>query len=539
MAQTQNTRPRNNSRLASGPTASVIKGVTVPCDLTDIKAFCEHDEAAPKPPGGEATRPPAAAARPPATKPGGPRYAKEEGAGKAEGAPPEPRQAPQPPRPPAAPPTAVRPSAQHPTPAQAAVKPLVLEVVPHAAGAESPPAGVSSSFLGMGELSFNQGAAGTGDKVTLKAVMSSHCSQHPKWKIKETGPQAASQPVMLQGVQVTHAFLPPRIGKQFWLEKVQPRCYHVECEVHHSAAGAHRVLEVRVYPFVEAKLKLTSGSTKTPKNGWEKKLAEVREVVEGAFKEMAEVVPNIAKAEAKILEGELTLSNTWKENEEEGTNLAHWQADIEAKLTILSLEVKIDLTEFSFLRKLKNAAEKFEHYFTSATGADVEAGMFLTVGGETTLTGKGKWEGGKPPHTESLDISGELKLGLKAELKAGYKGDGDLVNINGGGDTELKITGTPHLESGPKLWIDTELEWKPLHVHLEAKLQKPHLGKKKTTPGGKLTPEQVAGDDKEGDKVGPSYDRDIFASVKRPLGEITLLAEETGAARPAQPPAGH
>ena len=220
--------------------------------------------------------------------------------------------------------------------------------------------------FGLGELSFSQGAVGVGDKVTLKAIMSSSCSLHPKWKIKETGPGPTSQPVVLQGMQVTHLFLPPRIPKQFWLEKVEPRRYSVECEVHSSAPNAHKSLEVHVYPFVESKLKLTSKSTKTPKNGWEKALAEVRHIVEEVFKEIAELVPQIAKAELKILEGELSISNSWKENEEEETNLAHWQADVEAELTVLSIEGNIDITGFSFLRKVKDAVEKFEHYLVMA-----------------------------------------------------------------------------------------------------------------------------------------------------------------------------
>lgn len=535
-----------------------------PCELTDIKAFCEHDEAPPKPPGGPAAPPaakptapsavkpavpPAAkpAAPPAAAKPGGPRYAREEEA-KSE-APPHPAQPPhpvaphpvaphtaQPPHPAAAAPAA-KPSAQHPSPTPIAAKPLVLEVIPHAAEAEAPSSSTGTSLFGLGELSFSQGAAGTGDKVTLKAIISSNCSLHPKWKIKETGPGAASQPVILQGMQVTHLFLPPRIPKQFWLEKVQPRRYSVECEVHSSAPNAHKSLEVHVYPFVESKLTLTSKSTKAPKNGWEKALATVRDVIEGAFKEMTEIVPNLAKAEAKILEGELTLSNTWKENEEEETNLAHWQADIEAQLTILSLEVKIDLTEFAFLRKLKEKVDDFESYFSSTTGVDVEAGMYLTVGGETTLTGKGSFESGKLPHPESLKVAGSLKLGLAAELKAGRKANGKLLTIHGGGNTELIITGTPHLESGPKLWLDTELEWKPLHVELEATLRYPSNSKKPASTNGKLTPDQVEKDSKEGDKVGPSYKNDLFASIKRPLGKITLLSEEAGPAHPVRTPA--
>jgi len=561
MAQQQtspaNAGQRHNGKQGSGATGAQHKSKTVACELTDIKVFCEHKEAAPKPaaapkppaPAGThppTAPPPATAAPPPEKKPGGPRQAKEEGAEKEEGkkaeaATPPPHPSALPPHPLVAPAPAAKPPAQHPAPAPPAVKALVLDVIPHTAEAEAPPTKKPFSF-GLGEISFSQGAPTTGDKVTLKAVMSSHCSLHPLWKITEVIPSANNKPVgppvpHLTGVQVTHQFLPHTLQKQtWWLEDIKPRCYEVKCVVHDKAPTAHHIVYVNVYPFVQAELKLTSESTKTPKNGWEKALAEVRHVVEDAFKEMAEVVPNLAKAEAKILEGELTLSNTWKENEEENTNLAHWQADIEAKLTILSLEVKIDLTEFSFLRKLKNAAEKFESYFTSATGGDIEAGMYLTVGGETTLTGKGSWEGGKPPHPESLKVAGSLKLGLKAELKAGYKGNGDLVNISGGGDTELIITGTPYLESGPKLWLDTELEWKPLHIHLEATLQPPHSRAKKTAPSGKLSPEQVEKDskDKEGDNIGPSYDRDIFGSIKRHLGKITLLSE--GAAQPAPAP---
>ena len=165
--------------------------------------------------------------------------------------------------------------------------------------------------------------------------------------------------------------------------------------------------------------------------------------------------------------------------------------------------------------------------------------MYIIPSGEIKVKGKGSWEGGKPPHPEGLDISGVLGLEFKAELKATYKRDGELADISGGGKTELTITGKPQLESGPKLWIDTELEWKPLHIHLEAKIQRPQLGASKKAPSGKLTPEQVKNDDKEGQKVGPSYDKDVFSPIKRPLGKITLLSENSGEAQPSKSPSAH
>jgi len=529
---------KQRTQVASGPDKSVIKGRVVSCDLTDIKVFCEHHEAAPKPP--------AAATPPPAKKPGGLREAKEEGAEKEEGKKTEGAASPTHPSAPTPRPAApaVKPSAQHSTPAAPVVKALVLDVIPHAAEAEAPPTKKPFSF-GLGEISFSQGAPTAGDHVTLKAVMSSHCSLHPQWKITEINPSANNKPVgpmvPLNGVQVTYQFLPHTIPKQiWWLEDIKPRCYEVKCVVHDKATTAHNIVYVNVYPFVQAELKLTSESTKTPKNGWEKALAEARNVVEEVFKEIAELVPEISKAKLKILEGELTLSNTWKENEEENTNLAHWQADVEAELTVLSIEGNIDITGFSFLRKAKEAVEKFEHYFTSATGVGIEAGMYIIPSAGIKIAGKGSWESGKPPHPEGLDISGVLGLEFKAELKATYKRDGELADISGGGKTELTITGKPQLGSGPKLWVDTELSWNPLHIKLEAKLQTPQLGAGKKAPGGKLTPEQVQNDDKEGKKVGPSYEKDVFAIIKRKLGRITLLSGDTGVAQPAQtPPARH
>ena len=132
-----------------------------------------------------------------------------------------------------------------------------------------------------------------------------------------------------------------------------------------------------------------------------------------------------------------------------------------------------------------------------------------------------------------------LGLEFKAELKVTYKRDGELADISGGGKTELTITGKPHLESGPNLWLDTDLKWNPLHIKLEAKLRMPQVGAGKKAPGGKLTPEQVQNDDKGGKEVGPSYEKDLFSPIQRKLGKITLLSENAGAAQPAQTPAQH
>lgn len=542
MGQTHSTG-RNNTRRAGGPTASVIKGTTLSCDLTDIKAFCEHtgakegEGAGQK--AGEAGRPapakgaegaaPKLAQPAPPPKPveaghpgGGQRLAKE-----VEGGPPlKPGQ----PAPKSGQP-APKPGQPAPKPGQAPPRPLMLQVVP--ANAQGVKGEVEAHHV-----KITHGLT-KGDKVTLVATVEGSANKCPKWTITDLGVGQTGTSETLTGKQVTSTFLSPPVplrgAKPFlsmlWLEGVTPRRYQVKCEATKIAPTAHCLLEVLVYPSDVSTLTLGTKFSKHPTNPWEHKLGLVRKTLEGAFDHLATLIPNVKSAKLEILEGELKLSNNWEE--EGGSNLAHWKAEAEAELTILSLSVQIDFTEFSFFKKLEDAAQKYERFFEKVTGGvDVQAGLYLTPKGTISLKGKGTYEKDRPPHPESLSISGKLELSLGAEINLKYKGN-ELATLQVSGSTALTLTGTPQLERGPALWLENKLTWEPLKLHMEATLKPKLSGQKQTNVKGQLTKPQIKKDAKDAEDSGLSvhFDKVILAELHANLLSVDLLSGQT---RPAK-----
>lgn len=525
MAQTRGTEQHSGNKTTPGQMGGKVEVTTLVCEVTDISAFCMHPVA--KEAAGHTPKPghPAPAKSDEAAHPGdGQRLAKE-----VEGKPSKPVPTSHPAQAP------VRPRSGQPVarPNQAPPPSLMLQLVP------------SSTKQGAGEMEahdvkITHGSTKKGDLVTLMATVQGSASKCPKWIITDHGIGQSAISQTLTGKRVTHTFLPPpaplRGAKPFlsmlWLEGVAPRRYTVKCEAMKIAPAAHRVLEVLVYPADVSSLTLGTKFSKHPTLSWEKKLNAVRKVLEDAFNDLATLIPNVKSGKLKLLEGELKLSNSWEEEEGDG-NLAHWKAEAEAELTIISLAVQIDFTEFSFFKKLEEAAQKYERFFEKVTGGlEAEAGLYLTPKGSISLSGKATFEKDKPPHPESLSISGKLELSLGAEVNLKYKGN-ELATIEATGSTALTLTGTPQLEQGPALWLENKLKWEPLTLHLEATLKPKLSGQKQTNTKGQLTKPQIKKDAKEADDSGLSvhFDKPLLAEINGSLPSIDLLSGQT---RPAK-----
>lgn len=579
MAETTNTAHKN-TKQASGPMKTTICAKKGTCAATGITAFCKHDgkEAGEKggtgkSEGGEKhalhTKPAKSAAGKPlhpvaASKPGGSSPPGEQRSARPKKDPPR-RQGMPPPKP--------------------GPKPLVLQVVPtpreepeegkKGLSAKVPHGEVSKGVVKVG-LVEHVTATGEPDEVTIKVEKVGGDPNCPKWTIKDhgTGQSAAVISHEVGKKTLVLPFHPPALadykrylsGHTFfgmgWLDVLKPRHYTVVCESPFPPTSAHQAsghpppppgqshtLEVYVYPCDKWTVKLTTEEDgfKPP---WEKNLEAAKEKLEALVHDITELasigfkfVPEVT---IKLMEGELALSNFWEE--EEGSNLVHWKAELEGKVTFIDLDLKfnIDPNKFvkaaeKFSRVAKEAvkdAEKFADFLKKETGASAKASLYIVVKITALLNGKGSWEkdeaGKLTPHLEELKVELTAGLGLGGEIELDHqKGNQTevLVKFSGEGTSEMTLATSPRLGDSGNLLLDNKYTWKPLTVKLTAQVNpKPKNQPDKTSLPGKVT--QAAPGLPE---LNWSWSGDLFTEIKdRPLPSLNLTTRQWEGAPPTE-----
>lgn len=548
------TTPQKHQSIATGMSH---KFVVNHCDLVDIKAFCAHTGAkaegktsaeGKKEPPHTVLKPgqPVPPAKPgaPLPKPGeppphgsGPRLAKEDESP----LPPSGRPAPPAGRPPhpAAPGHPPHPAAPAPP------KPLLLQVVPTAPEASEKSAEVHG--VKAVPASPSHSAEG-GDNITLVATMDGECSQYPQWTITDLS-NLNSKAVPHTGKKWTYPFLPPAplLGvRKFlgtaWLESVQPRKYKVTCKAKVHQPTAHHELHVWVYPAGKANLEISSEAG--PKLPWEENVVKVKSAIEGLFEHAAELVPFISDTKVELLTGKVTIKNGWEEKE--GSNLVHFKVDADAEIELIKISTEVPVPVLAFfqkavkLAKVIDTGEKVERFFKEKIGAYVEAGLFLSLAISIAVKGAASWDkeesGHFTGHLENLAVEEGAALKLEARLDVKYDKDGrkgELFLLSGEASSEMTLSTSPRLETGPHLWLDNKFSWKPLDLKITAKVHNPL--EKDTAPHSQKPPSKAKTTEAvkaplAGDLVNLSWEGSVFKEIKDvALMSIDLL---TGATQP-------
>ncbi len=457
-----------------------------------------------------------------------------------------------------------------------------------------------------GPVKHVAGTPGKGDLVTIRAHKKGTASPCPEWIITDHGTgRSAAKKEPKSGTPLKYTFMPPNAAelvqyiktnpffKMGWLDVVKPRHYTVVCtspfpaqpahqapashpqtpagqsrpapgarQTHAPTAhqappsppGEHHTLEVYVFPSDSWTLKLSSEEN-APKLPWQKNLEKAKTAIEQAIAHITALAKTIPEIDIKLLEGELSLKNGWEE--EQGSNLVHWQAELEGKVIFIELTLRFDVDPDKFLAAARSfsrvaataeeAAVKFSKFLEKEAGLKAKASLYIQVVIKIELSGKAIWEkeekgsiipdlkGSLIPHLTELKVDLTAGAGIGGELELDRPKDGQdevLVKFSGDGSSQVTLSTSPRLESGGNLWLDNKFSWKPLTVTLKAEVNKDNKTGKGAIPDSKPGKPIPGLPSLEWDWSG-----DLFAEVKdKPLDSLNLTTGEWKAPPAEQKP---